>query len=454
MTCPDHGEPQLPSTAYDELVAARTTALAAAAEPITSPHDGAPAAVRTALADAVDELTPELLGLSHGLHEDPETAFTEHRSVAAVAELLARHGITAETGVYGLGTSLRASTGPGDGAGGPGYTVAVLAEYDALPGIGHACGHNVICASAVGAFLALARVLDRRPVPGTVLLLGTPAEEGGGGKETMARNGAFEGVDAAVMLHPFAHDVADHPFLGRRQLEVTYHGVAAHASAQPHRGRNALDAVVLGYQGVAMLRQHLPDPDRVHGIITDGGQAPNVVPARAAARYYLRSPDPASLRDMTTRVQAIAVAAAAMTGCGYTLTWDPNPAYLPIRHNTTLAARWAVHQRGRGRTVYPRGVVPESDTGSTDLGNVSVRVPAIHPMLGIAEPGTALHTVGFAEAAGGPGGDRGVVDGAAGLALTVADLLHDAGLREAVAAEFAAAGGPLDVPGYFDRPGP
>ncbi|MEQ3549202.1 M20 family metallopeptidase [Pseudonocardia nematodicida] len=442
QTDPDTASPVPPSDAHDDAVARRTADLAAAAEPITSPYDGAPEPVRTAVTGAVESLSGELLELSHSLHADPETAFTEHRAAAAVADLLERHGIACEIGVHGLDTALRASAGSGD------YTVAVLAEYDALPGIGHACGHNVICAAGVGAFLALARTLAAEDA--TVLLLGTPAEEGGGGKETMARDGAFDGVDAAVMLHPFAHDVADHPFLGRRQLDVVYHGIAAHASAQPHRGRNALDAVVLGYQGVAMMRQHLPDADRIHGIITDGGQAPNVVPERASARYYLRSQDPESLRDMTTRVEAIAVGAAAMTGCGYTLTWDPKPAYLPIRHNRALAARWAVHQAERGRTVYPRGVIPDSETGSTDLGNVSMRIPAIHPMIAIAEPGTALHTTGFAEAAGGPGGDRAVVDGAAGLASVVADLVHDAGLRDAVAAEFAEAGGPVDVPGYFD----
>nr|WP_232021694.1 MULTISPECIES: M20 family metallopeptidase [Pseudonocardia] len=436
-----------PSRAHDDAVTRETAARAAAAEPISSPYAGAPDAARELLTGAVDALSAELLELSHGLHADPETAFTEHRSAAAVAALLQRHGISSEVGGYGLDTALRAEIGRS----GTGPTIAVLAEYDALPGIGHACGHNVICSAAVGAFLALARLLAADDAPaGTVLLLGTPAEEGGGGKETMARAGAFDGVDAAVMVHPFAHDIADHPFLGRRQLEVTYHGVAAHASAQPHMGRNALDAVVLAYQGVAMLRQHLPDGDRVHGIITDGGQAPNVVPERAGARYYLRSQHPETLLDLATRVQAIAVGAAAMTGCGYTLTWDPNPPYLPIRHNRTLAARWAVHQTQRGRTVWPRGVVPESETGSTDLGNVSLRVPAIHPMLAIAEPGTALHTVGFAQAAGGPGGDRGVVDGAIGLALVVADLLHDAALRDAVAAEFADAGGPVDVPSFFD----
>ena len=442
----DHSRPERPSRAFLDATARRTAARAAAAEPLTSPFDGATGALRSAVDDAVAAVGDEAVALSRALHADPETAFEEHRAAAAVAELLGRHGVQAQVGVHGLDTALRARIGTGRGP-----TVAVLAEYDALPGLGHACGHNVICSAAVGAFLALARALGGPGAPeGTVLLLGTPAEEGGGGKETMARDGAFDGVDAAVMLHPFAHDIADHPFLGRRQLDVVYHGVAAHAAAQPFMGRNALDAVVLGYQGVAMLRQHLPDPDRVHGVITEGGQRPNVVPDRAAARYYLRSADADALRDLTTRVGAIAVGAAAMTGCGYELTWDPKPAYLPIRHNQVLAARWAVHQGGRGRTVYPRGVVPESETGSTDLGNISMRVPAIHPMIAVAEPGTSLHTVEFAEAAASGRGDRAVRDGAAGLALVVADLLADPALHDAVAAEFAEAGGPVDVPSFFD----
>nr|WP_243653995.1 M20 family metallopeptidase [Pseudonocardia endophytica] len=423
-----------------DAAARETAARAAAAEPLTSPHDGAPDMLRRRVSDALEAVGPDAVALSRALHADPEVAFTEHRAAAAVAALLDRHGVAADVGVHGLDTALRAETGSG------GPVVAVLAEYDALPGIGHACGHNVICGAAVGAFLALART---RP-PGTVRLYGTPAEEGGGGKETMARAGAFDDVDAAVMLHPFAHDVAEHPFLGRRRLDVVYHGVAAHASAQPSMGRNALDAVVLGYQGVAMLRQHLPDPDRVHGIVTDGGSAPNVVPDRAAARYYLRSQDPDALHDLATRVKAIAIGAAAMTGCGYELTWDATPAYLPIRHNRTLAARWAVHQAERGRTALPRGVVPESETGSTDLGNVSLRVPSIHPMIAVAEPGTSLHTPAFATAAGGPAGDAAVRDGAAGLAHTVADLLADERLRDAVAAEFAEDGGAVDVPRLFD----
>jgi amidohydrolase len=428
---------------------ARSAAAAAQAEPLVSEHDGAGDQVLLAADEAVGRLGPELVALSHDVHAHPEEGFAEHRTVRVVAELLQRQGVDVQVGVHGLETALRASTSSGNGP-----HVAVLAEYDALPGVGHACGHNVICASAVGAFLAARAVLAGElgsRLGGTVTLLGTPAEEGGGGKETMARNGALDGVDAVVMLHPFSADVADHPFLGRRQLEVRYTGVAAHASAQPFMGRNALDAVVAGYQSVAMLRQHIPPSDRVHGVILEGGERPNVVPASASARYYLRSAEPDTLRDLAARVEAIMVAAAAMTGCGYELTWDAQPAYLPVRHNTTLAARWARHQERRGRRVLARGVVPEFLTGSTDLGNLSVRVPSIHPMIAISGPGVAMHTVEFAQAAASEAGDRAVLDGAAGLAGTVLDVLADGELLRAAEQEFTDAGGPIDVSRYFDQ---
>ncbi|SNS16671.1 amidohydrolase [Geodermatophilus pulveris] len=439
----DHRTPRPADPHHLDGLRAATDRAAATAEPLSSPHDGAPEELLARAEQAVEAVGQDLLALSRDLHAHPEVGYEEHRSVRAVADLLARHGVPAEVGVHGLDTALRAGTGSG------GPTVAVLAEYDALPGIGHGCGHNVICASAVGAFLGLHAVLSAGGVPGTVLLLGTPAEEGGGGKELMARDGALDGVDAVVMLHPFTYDAAVQPFLGRRQLQVTYTGIAAHASAQPFMGRNALDAVVAGYQGVAMLRQHVPDTDRVHGVITDGGQRPNVVPETASALYYVRSATPETLADLCSRVEAIAVAAAAMTGCGYELRWDEQPAYLPVRANLELAARWTRHQARRGRTALPPGVTPASLAGSTDLGNVSVRVPAIHPMIAIAGPDTSLHTTEFAAAAASAAGDAAVLDGAVGLALTALDVLCDEAVLQAVRAEFEAAGGVLDLAGVL-----
>ena len=436
-------EPVPPDDSYLRSLIESTADAVAAAEPPGSPYSGADEQVRTEVTGKIAEYAADLVALSQDLHAHPEVGFAEHRSVRALDDLLRRHGHSPETGVGGLDTALLVSTPGKDGP-----HIAVLAEYDALPGLGHACGHNIICTTAAGGFLGAAQVAER--LGGRVSLIGTPAEEGGGGKEILARAGVFDDVDAVIMLHPFSHDIALHPFLGRRQLEMVFHGVGAHASAQPFMGRNALDAAVAAYQGVSALRQQLPQSDRVHGVFTDGGARPNVIPARAALLFYIRSANPDTLRDLAARMTAIAEGAAAMTGCGVELFWDAQPAYLPIRYNTALAGRWAVNQSDTGRKPLPPGVVPESLTGSTDLGNLSFRMPALHPMLAVSEPTIALHTKEFAEAAGSPAGDKAVRDGALGLALTATDYLGDAELRAAVHEEFEAAGGAMDVATFFD----
>jgi amidohydrolase len=329
-----------------------------------------------------------------------------------------------------------------------GPTIAVLSEYDALPGIGHACGHNVIAATGVGAFLALASVKDE--LPGRVVFLGTPAEEGHSGKEVLARNGAFEGVDAAIMVHPYGYDLADQAWLGRRLLTITFTGVAAHASAQPFMGRNALDAANLTYQGIGLLRQQLPPSDRVHANIVEGGQSPNIIPNRAVLKLYARSRLPETLKDLSRRLNDIARGAALMTGTTVELDWDEHPPSLPIRTNKALTGRWVKAQQARGRAPLPAGVVSDTLAASTDFGNVSYRIPGIHPLISIASAETALHTREFAAAANTASAERGAYDGAAGLALTALDYLCDPELQRAVAEEFAAQGGPIDVPAYFD----
>ncbi|TCP43394.1 amidohydrolase [Tamaricihabitans halophyticus] len=441
MSADDHIVPVPPDSGYLRALNTETLRLIEAAEPIESPYAGAPDELRGAVSEYVHGQRSTLVELSQELHANPEVAFAEHRSVAALAQRLADAGYPARIGIGGLDTALLASAGTA------GPHIAVLAEYDALPGIGHGCGHNIICATALGGFLGAAPLADQ--LGGRISLIGTPAEEGGGGKETLARAGIFDDVDAVVMLHPFTHDIATHPFLGRRQLEMVFHGVSAHAAAQPFMGRNALDAAVAAYQGVAALRQHLPPSDRVHGVFTDGGARPNVVPERAAVLFYLRSARPETLRDLADRLARIARGAAELTGCGFELSWDQQPAYLPIRFNHALAGRWAVNQRPTGRQPLPSGIVPEYLTGSTDLGNLSYRMPAIHPMIAVSEPEIALHTSDFAAAAGSAAGDRAVVDGSLGLALTVADYLADDALRAAVHEEFNTAGGPLNVPEFF-----
>jgi len=390
--------------------------------------------VRARIEARVSTLGPELVALSHQVHAAAELGFAEKTSVAAVAELLSAHGYVAEVGGYGLPTALRAAAGT------DGPSVGVFAEYDALPDIGHGCGHNIICATAVGAFLGVAGSIAE--LGGSVVLYGTPAEENGSGKEIMARAGAFDDLDAVVMLHPAAGEtVADVRALGLRSVEVTYHGVAAHASASPEQGRNALDAVVAAYQGIAALRQHIDSRERVHGIIIEGGQAANVVPARARARFLLRSPDEQALALLSRRVHKILEGAALITETRLEATWDQVPPCLPVRGNARLAARFGAHYAGLGHPVVGHG----ETLGSTDLGNISLRVPSIHPKVGVAPAGVALHTAEFASHAAAAPADAVVVDGAVALALTASDFLADPELRAAVRAEFDAAGGAVDV---------
>ena len=444
-TSPPRSPYDPPATPYPGMVAARFAQLQrdlADAEPEHSEHAGAPAELVERVSAAVTDRAEELIALSHEIHANPELGFGEHAAVATVARVLEAAGHAPEIGAFGLPTALRAVAGQG------GPRVAILAEYDALPDIGHACGHNVICATAVGAYLAVAEAVDE--LGGAVELIGCPAEEGGGGKELIAREGGFDGIDAAVMLHPAGFDVAEHTWLGVQQVGVTYHGRAAHAAAMPYLGRNALDAVVAAYQGIAALRQHMLSSDRVHGIITDGGSRPNIVPDRASAQFYLRSADPATLAELSGRAREVFEAAALATGTRLETDWEPCPVYLPVRNNGALAARYAENVARRGRRALPPGVVPQEFTGSTDLGNVSVRVPAIHPTLAIAPPEVTIHAPEFAEWAASPRADEGTIDGAIGLALTAADFLADADLRADVAREFTEAGGRLDPDEVLD----
>ncbi|MFF2370687.1 amidohydrolase [Agromyces sp. NPDC058110] len=468
MTSATHGvrigaRPTTPSTLHLDAVAREAERLAGAAPPISSPHEGAAPELRASLAAAVDELAPTLGALSAHLFALAEPGFAEVKSAAAIAETLEARGIRSELGVFGLPTAfvaeLTAAPGASDlsGApGAPGSTIALLAEYDALPGVGHACGHNFIAAASVGAFLALAEARRQSPasVPGRVLLIGTPAEEGGNGKELLARAGAFDGVDAAVMAHPFGADLADPVFIGRRIVRIVYHGVAAHAAAAPFQGRNALDAAALNYQAVGLLRQHLPPGDRIHGVFVDGGARPNVVPERAELEYYVRSHEIATLRELSARVDDIAHGIALATGTGVEVVWDPQPFSLPIRHNGPLAARWALAQAERGRRVLRAADAPDAQAASTDFGNISQRLPGIHPVIAIAPPEIALHTREFAEYAGSPASLEAVTDAAYGLAATVADVLADADLLAAVRADFEAAGGVVDVERMFGEGAP
>ena len=443
--------PTVPTGAYIEHMRAETRERAAAlsAPPALDAGQGSPLGRHERLGRLLEGLGPELVGLSHDVHDHPETGWNEHYAMAAVGALLESHGIDHEDGVFDLATALRAEVGAIDDARAP--AVAILCEYDALPGIGHGCGHNVMCAQAVGAFLALAAI-DREldgGLPGRVVLQTTPAEENSTCKEILARRGAFDGVDAAVMAHSYGYDLTRQTWLGARRFRVVFTGVPAHASAAPFMGRNALDAAVLALNGISMLRQQLSPTDRVHAIIVDGGQVPNIVPERAEVSARVRSKYPETLVDLFRRVSDVFRGAGLMAGVGVEIIADGSPNEMPVRDNRPLLRSWVRAQRERGREPLPFGVVTESIAAGTDFGNVSVRLPGIHPLVSVGDESLMLHTREMEEAAGSAAGDAAVLDGAYGLAAVAADYLDDARLREQVRADFEAEGGVIDVEEMF-----
>lgn len=415
-------------------------------------HTGAAAHLHERLSALVDDQAEDLVRVLHGLHQNPETAFQEHRAAELIVAHLGEHGVEARSPAFGLNTAVHAEVASEDFDPQRHRTVAVLSEYDALPGIGHGCGHNVIAVTGLGAFVALARLLREDPAAfsGRVVYLGTPAEEGEGGKELMARAGAFEGVDAAVMVHPYVTDLVDQVWLGRRQCSVTFHGKAAHASSHPFMGRNALDAAVLAYQGLGLLRQQTPPTDRIHAVLPEGGQRPNIITETAQLLLYVRSQRPDTLKDLSRRVTEVMRGAALMAGVGVEVEWDSSPATLPVLGNSPLSDRWVLAQRRRGREPLPAGTVSEVLAASTDFGNVSYRIPGIHPLIKIAAEDVAMHTRDFARAAATPEAERAGVDGAYGLAAVALDYLADEELARDVTDNFRETGGGIDVPGYFD----
>jgi amidohydrolase len=378
----------------------------------------------------VDRLSDVLIDASHQIHAKPELAFEEQHAHDLLTDLLEGEGLAVERGAYGLPTGFAARAGSGDGP-----TVAVLLEYDALPEIGHACGHNVIAAAGLGASLAAAKVVDE--LGGRLLVLGTPAEEGGGGKIFMADNGALDGVDAAMMVHPADADLTRITAIAVQQLKVRYHGKAAHAAAAPHKGINALDAAVLGYQGVAALRQHIRPDERVHGVFTDGGgERPNIVPEHAATYWYVRSPRLDTLAELKPRVLAALQAGADATGCTMDHQWI-DPAYADMADSTPLLDAFSANSEALGRPLTVPSAV-NAVVGSTDMGNVSYAVPAIHPVLQAAPSGVAIHTAAFAGHAAAELADQTVLHGAKAMAMTAVDLWTRPELLEAAQQEHQA----------------
>ncbi len=357
-----------------------------------------------------------LLELSHRIHANPEIRFEEEKASAWLSEELERRGFSLSRGVADLPTAFRAEL---DGSG-PGPTVAVLCEYDALPGIGHACGHNVIATMGAGAAFALAPLMSE--LPGKLVVLGTPAEEGGGGKVLMLQRGAFDGVDAAMMIHPLHLNQSNMPTLASTKWEVRYRGKPAHAALAPHLGVNALDAVRLAFAGIDALRQQVRSDVRIHAIVTHGGDAANIIPEEAAMLIVARSADSAYLfEDLAPRLRGVFEGAALMTGAKLELG-DSSPPYLEMAVNRPLEEAYERHVARRGRSVTP--YVLDAPGGSTDMGNVSQAMPGLHGTIAI-DDAALPHTVAFREAALSPAGDAAVIDGASILASVAGELLTD-----------------------------
>jgi len=367
--------------------------------------------------DRITSSENDLWQISCTLHENPEIAFKEFQAHKLLTSFLTDLGYALENKIGGLETAFRASLGH-DAA----PAIAILAEYDALPVLGHACGHNLIAASAVGAAIGLSTVMDS--IPGQVQIIGTPAEEGGGGKITLAQAGVFNGIDAAMMFHPASKNMTLRGSLASSRLALEFFGKASHAAAAPEEGINALDALILTFNNINALRSRLTARDRIAGIITHGGDVANIVPHYTAAEFSIRSHSTRRRDKLVNEVIACAQAGAQAIGCQ--LKYDSSPGYSDIIPNHLIGNLFADNLSTLGRTVVPPD--PFERMGSTDMGDVSHLVPSIHAYLAIAPENIAGHTDEFRECSISPEGKAGMLDAAKALAMTTIDLLSNPSL--------------------------
>ncbi|GAA3853685.1 M20 family metallopeptidase [Amycolatopsis tucumanensis] len=368
--------------------------------------------MKTAARETVTRHADDLVRLSERLHADPETAWEEHRAAAMVPELLDRAGFDVTPHYLGLDTAFHARFGSGP------TRIALCAEYDALPGLGHACGHNLIAASSVGAALGLAAVADDAGL--TVEVYGTPAEEGGGGKIEMLDRGAFTGADLAMMVHPAPVDVAEARPFAVSHSKITYTGKSAHAAAYPEAGINAADAFTVAQVAIGLLRQQLPSSARVHGVVTHAGDAPNAIPEHATGRWYVRAETLAELAELEPRVMRAFEAGALATGCELSVEPESKP-YAEFRADEAALADYRANAVALGREFAPPGTAARMNRASTDMGNVSQVVPAIHPYIGIGSLPATNHQREFAAFCVGETARRALLDGAVALAWTGID---------------------------------
>lgn len=368
----------------------------------------------------VAEHAERLLALSHSIHAVPELAFGEHRAANLVAGELERAGFSVERGCHGLPTALRATVGTGE------LHAVVCVEYDALPGIGHACGHNIIAAAGVGAAIAAGALAGELGLRVTVL--GTPAEEHGGGKVLMLADGAWDDATISLMVHPYPADAwpTTTSMQAVHRLRVTFRGLGSHAAAAPDQARNASDAATIALVAVGLLRQQVRDGARLNAIITEAGVVTNIIAETAVVELEVREATSEALGALETRVLACFAGAATAAGVDWEVE-ETEPLYADLVQDEWMLASFARHLSARGRTLDPSE--PRRSGGSTDMGNVSHVVPSIHPVVGVLDARGPIHTAEFATAAGGPEGDRAVLDAAVALASTIIDVASDTQAR-------------------------
>ncbi|KMY54068.1 amidohydrolase [Bacillus sp. FJAT-27231] len=373
-----------------------------------------------------EAIQDELIRISNQLYENPELGDQEYESMKLLVDYLRSYDFEVETGIVDRPTAFRAEFSSSK----PGPTIAYLAEYDALPVIGHGCGHNLIATFAVGAGVILRQHIEE--IGGKVVVLGTPAEETNGAKVPMSELGTFDDIDVAMMVHGADVSSESGPMLAMDALQFDFTGKAAHAAASPEKGINALDAVIQLFNGINALRQHVPDDVKMHGIITKGGEVAGIVPAAATAQFYIRANERKMVDEVVAKVKNIAEGASSMTGASlevsnYELSYDN------MITNQALSDTFTKHLKAYSvNPVYP--AVPA--TGSADMGNVSQVVPAIHPYVGMNEPGLVFHTKEFADKTITPDGEAAIHDAVLALAHTGYDIIVNKDLLHAIKEEF------------------
>jgi len=373
--------------------------------------------------DRVNEVSKELLALSHKIHSNPETAWQEFESSAVIAKTLRDHGFDVVEQVAGLPTAFRAEFGTGD------LTVALCAEYDALPGLGHACGHNIIASSSVGAAIALAAVAKDLNLK--VVALGTPAEEGGGGKIVMLERGAFDGIDIAALVHPGPVDVAFAEPFAVRHIAVKYSGKAAHAAAYPEQGVNAADAFTIAQVAIGLLRQQLPSTVRVHGVMTRGGEAPNAIPEVTEGRWYVRATSTKLMEETFDRIAKCFESGALATGCTLEIHDESQP-YSEFTNHPNLNEIYKSNAESIGRVFDDNDPRIKMNRASTDLGNISKVIASIHPYIGVNSGAAVNHQKEFAAACITADADQAVLDASKAMAMTLVEIAANTELRKYV----------------------